>query len=64
VYANNQRLLSRLIEGQGAERRFEYIHVPVENLAGETVELRLYQRTLLADRLPGNAYWRPIHLEP
>jgi hypothetical protein len=64
VYANNHRLLSQVIEGAGGERRFEYIHVPVENLAGEVVELRLYQRTLLADRLPSNAYWRPIHLEP
>lgn len=64
VFANNHRLLSQLIEGKSSERRFEYIHVPVENLAGEVVELRLYQRTLLPDRLPSNAYWRPIHLEP
>jgi hypothetical protein len=63
VYANNDRLLSQVIEGKAGGRRFEYVHVPVANLAGQIVELRLYQRTLLPDKLPSSAYWKAIRLE-
>lgn len=63
AFANNDRLLSELIEGGTSGLAWRTVHVPVEHLAGQNVELRLYQRTLLADRLPSPAYWRALRLE-
>lgn len=46
-----------------AARRDEDIVVPLDRFAGQTVHLRLYQTTLLLNKLPGNAYWRKAVIE-
>jgi hypothetical protein len=58
VFCNDKRLVSRLVEG-GSEGK-EWVEVPVDlsPYAGQSVQLRLYQRVLLPNKLPGNAYWR------
>lgn len=63
VYASNQRLLNKLIEGRAPGRRWEDVQVDLTPFAGQTVQLRLYQRVLLSDRVPGDAYWRGLHVE-
>jgi hypothetical protein len=63
VFANNDRLLSELIEGAKEGLGWRTVHVPVQHLAGQRVQLRLYQRTLIGGRLPSPAFWRAIRLE-
>jgi len=59
AYANNTRIASELIVG---ERQWRYLRLPLHEFAGQQVELRLYQLTLLPGRVPGNAYWRRVSL--
>lgn len=66
VYVNNKRLFRALIDGQSSapgERLWQEINLDLSKFAGQEVQLRLYQRVLLADRIPGNAYWRDLRLE-
>jgi hypothetical protein len=65
VYVNNTSRLSRTIEGGPAagERRWEPIEVNLADVAGQPVEIRLYQRVLVPDRTAGNAYWRRLRVE-
>jgi hypothetical protein len=65
VYAGNQRLLSRLIDGGVADggRRWEAVSVDLGGFAGRAVQLRLYQRVLIPGRTAGNAYWRNLRVE-
>jgi hypothetical protein len=62
VFANNDRVLSQRIEGGHRERSWQKLQVRLEAYAGRSLHLRLYQRTLITGRLPGNAYWRRIEL--
>jgi len=64
VYANNKRLEKRIIEG-GAEggRNWQTIKVDLKDFAEKTVQLRLYQRVLVPNRVAGNAYWRALELK-
>ncbi len=63
IYTNNKRMLRKLIDGTrttGTERVWENIEVNLGKFIGDTVQLRLYQRVLLADKIPGNAYWKEL----
>jgi hypothetical protein len=64
VYANNKQLEKRIIEG-GAEggRNWQTIKVDLKDFAEKTVQLRLYQRVLVPNRVAGNAYWRALELK-
>jgi hypothetical protein len=65
VYAGNKSVFRKLIDGgakTSAGRKWNEIKVELEEFAGKETELRLYQRVLLADQIPGNAYWKGIDL--
>jgi hypothetical protein len=63
VYVNNSKLLTRVIEGGSEPRQWRDVHVDLASFSGKTVELRLYQLVLVADRVSGNAYWKAIRVE-
>lgn len=64
VYCNNKRVLTKLINGGETSapenRRWEDVKVDLKAFANQDVQLRLYQRVLLPDRIPGNAYWKNV----
>jgi ADP-ribosylglycohydrolase len=64
VYAGNRLMLKRLIEGrEKGGIAWQNVDVDLANLAGQTVQLRLYQRVLLPGREAGNAYWKDLKVE-
>ena len=63
VYAGNERLLTKTMEGKASARAWEQIELPLDKFAGQTVRLRLYQRVLFTDAVAGNAYWRNLKVE-
>ena len=67
IYCGNKMLLRRRIDGgvnaKPEERHWESIRVDLKEFAGQEVQLRLYQRVLLPNRVPGNAYWRNLKVE-
>jgi hypothetical protein len=66
VYANNQRIFQKLIDGaNGVDGKtlWHDIRIGLERFGGQEIELRLYQRVLLRDRLAGNAYWKKIEIK-
>ncbi|MDQ6632681.1 MAG: ADP-ribosylglycohydrolase family protein, partial [Verrucomicrobiota bacterium] len=66
VYADNKRVFKKLIDGgeeHNGERKWEEIKIDLENFAAEKIQLRLYQRILLANKIPGNAYWKSLRVE-
>ena len=65
VYADNQRLLDRLIEGpaDAKDRHWENIRIDLAALAGKPVTLRLFQRVLIAGKTAGNAYWKELDVK-
>ena len=66
VYAGNKRMTKRLIDGgpvQTDERKWQTVEVNLKEFAGEKIQLRLYQRTLLSDKIPGNAYWKALEIK-
>ena len=65
IYINNTNRLSRPIDGgpSGEGRRWENLELDLGAFAGQEVEIRLYQRVLLPDRVAGNAYWRNLRVE-
>jgi hypothetical protein len=62
VYANNQLLLKKIIAAPAATpgRHWQTIQVDLRSFAGQKVQLRLYQRVLLAGRTAGNAFWKAV----
>jgi hypothetical protein len=63
IYANNKRVYHKLIDGaaaQAGERVWEKVNVALGEFSGEKVQLRLYQGVRLADKIPGNAYWKNL----
>jgi hypothetical protein len=60
VYANDDKVLDKLIEGSASTRRWEEIHVDIWKYAGQEVVLRLYQRVLVPGHEAGNAYWKDL----
>ncbi len=66
VYAGNKRVLQKIIDGtteQSSERKWESIQVDLSAFANQEIQLRLYQRVLLHDKIPGNAYWKSFELK-
>ena len=66
VYAGNKRVFRRLIDGgaeKSAERKWQDIHVELADFTGKELQLRLYQRVLLPDHIPGNAYWKNLKIK-
>jgi hypothetical protein len=63
VYADNKLLEKRVVEGKGSGRHWEELHVDLQEFSGRTVQLRLYQRVLVANRVSGHAYWRNLRLD-
>jgi hypothetical protein len=66
IYAGNKRVLKRLVDGgseESKERKWEDIRVELTEFAGKELQLRLYQRVLLPDKIPGNAYWKNLKVE-
>ena len=66
VYAANQGIFRKLINGSGeksADRKWQEIKIDLKEFAGKEIQLRLYQRVLLADRIAGNAYWKGLELK-
>ena len=63
ILAANDLVFSQRIEGVQGERSWRRIRVELDAYAGQTVQLRLYQRTLVSGRLPSQAYWRRIDLQ-
>ena len=63
VYADNDLLTKRVISSGPAERDWQTIRVDLEKYAGREITLRLYQRVLVPNRVPGNALWRRADVE-
>ncbi|MEY2428916.1 MAG: hypothetical protein QOJ40_1801, partial [Verrucomicrobiota bacterium] len=66
VYAGNERLLKQLIDGgveKSGERKWVPVQLDLARFANQNLQLRLYQRVLLPDRIPGNAYWKSLKIE-
>jgi hypothetical protein len=67
IYCGNKMLLRKRIDGgvnaKPEERHWEDIRVDLKEFAGQEVQLRLYQRVLLPNRVPGNAYWKNVKVE-
>jgi hypothetical protein len=66
VYAGNKRVLQKRIEGfsePNRERRWEQIQIDLSAFANQKIQLRLYQRTLLRDKIAGNAYWKTLNIQ-
>jgi len=64
VYANNKLIEKGIIDGSAdGSRKWQTINVDLKDFAGQTVQLRLYQRVLVPNRVAGNAYWKAIELK-
>jgi hypothetical protein len=56
ILVGNDRILSQRID------RRQQVETALDAWAGQTVRLRLYQRTLVEGRLPSQAHWRRIEV--
>lgn len=65
VFANNTNLFGRLIEGVVStdQRDWQKVTVDLSAFRGQEVEIRLYQRTKLPNKLPSCAYWRNVRVQ-
>ena len=66
IFVNNKRMTKRLIDGgvqQTNERKWQTVEVDLKSFAGKESDVRLYQLVLLADKIPGNAYWRNLRVQ-
>ncbi|TZF82256.1 hypothetical protein FW774_16355 [Pedobacter sp. BS3] len=62
VYADNEKLLNKLITENEKERQWQHISIGLSQFEGQTIVLRLYQRVLVKGREAGNAYWKSIKI--
>jgi hypothetical protein len=64
VVVNNTKLHDAVIrgEGQDGEKVWRKVVIDLSAFAGQEVEIRLYQRTDLADATVANAYWRNLRI--
>jgi hypothetical protein len=63
IYAGNKRIYQKLMDGgngAGQERKWQEMKIDLSSFAGAEITLRLYQRVILANKIPGNAYWRNL----
>lgn len=66
VYAGNKRVFKKLIDGKevpATERKWHDIKVDLSPFARKKLQLRIYQRTLSKERIPGNAYWKALQVK-
>jgi ADP-ribosylglycohydrolase len=65
VYADNTRVLDKLVEAPAGvkDRHWEEIKVELAAFAGKTVTLRLFQRVLIPGKTAGNAYWNALEVK-
>jgi len=65
VYADNARVLDRLIEAPAGakDQHWEDVRVDLAAFAGKTVTLRLFQRVLIPGKTAGNAYWNGLEVK-
>jgi hypothetical protein len=66
IYAGNKRMTKRVIDGglvQTGERKWQNVSVDLKEFAGTEIQLRLYQRVLLSDKISGNAYWKALEIK-
>ena len=67
VYVDNEQVHGEIVEAPADSRgeiAWRDIRVDLGRFAGRTVHLRVYQRTLVPDRVPGKAYWAELRLDP
>lgn len=63
VYVENRLLLKRTMDGgAGKGRKWRGVSVDLDEFSGKSVTLRLYQRVLVPEKVPGNAYWKCIDI--
>jgi len=64
VFVNNTNVLRREIDGSGerGSKTWQKIEADLSAFAGQEVDLRVYQRTLLPKVTGGSAYWRSIRV--
>jgi len=55
--------MTRIVEGGAEPRQWQEVHTDLTPFSSQTKELRLYQLVLVADCLPGIAYWKSIRVE-
>ena len=60
VYANDDKVLDKIIEGSSTARRWQDIAVDLSKYKSQEVVLRLYQHVLIPQHEAGNAYWRNL----
>jgi hypothetical protein len=62
VYVGNTLVKKQVIAAPPAttERHWEPLSIDLSSQQGQTVQLRLYQRVLLAGHTAGNAYWKAL----
>src|SRR5262245_22949689 len=65
VLADNKLLLKKTVAAPpaAAERHWEDVRLDLAAVAGRSVQLRLYQRVLIAGQTAGNAYWKDLRVE-
>ena len=65
VYADNKRVLDKLIEAPAGakDRHWEDVKVDLAAFEGTPVTLRLFQRVLIAGKTAGNAYWNAFEVK-
>jgi len=66
IHAGNQRVVKRLIEGSTSksdELKWQAVELDLKKFSAQELQLRLYQRVLVGDRLPSNAYWKALELK-
>jgi hypothetical protein len=62
-YVDNKLVDKRVIaSGEENSRLWQELTFDLSSKAGQSVVLRLYQRVLVPNRLPGNAYWKNLRL--
>jgi len=60
IYVNDDKVLDKVITGEGKVRSWQPIHFDLSKYAGQEVVLRLFQRVLVPQHEAGNAYWRGL----
>ena len=69
VFVNNDKLLSRMIEGEPAkpgdtpQRHWEHIHLDLSAYRNQPVIIRLYDLILVPGHEAGNSYWKKLELQ-
>jgi hypothetical protein len=59
-------VFKKLIEGstsKSPEFEWQAIEFDLKKFSTQTLQLRIYQRVLVADCLPSNAYWKALELK-